>query len=342
MLSVVLAAPGRLDLVERPEPAAPTRGEALVGVRRVGICGTDHHAFAGRQNFIHYPCVLGHELAVEVLDLGDGVSHVQVGDLCAVLPYVACGSCDSCRRGRTNACERLQVLGVTREGGLQERLVVPAELLFPGHGLHPDQLALVETLGIGWHAMRRARPEDGDRVLVLGAGPIGLAVAQAVREFTDRVVICDLAAERRDFAASQGLTIVAGGADLATMLVEQFEGRRPSLVFDATGHRTSMESALGHAASGGRVVFVGHTRGPISLDNPTFHARELEVLASRNATAEDWREVVERVRSGRLDALSWVNHRASLESIVEELPLLVEDPGAVVKTIVDVGGPSHA
>lgn len=342
MLSVVLVAPGRLDLVERPEPAAPARGEALVAVRRVGICGTDHHAFAGRQNFIHYPCVLGHELAVEVLELGDGVSHVQVGDLCAVLPYVACGSCDSCRRRRTNACERLQVLGVTREGGLQERLVLPAEQLFPGHGLHADQLALVETLGIGWHAMRRARPEGGDRVLVLGAGPIGLAVAQAVREFTDRIVICDLVAERRDFAASQGLTSVPGGADLATTLPELFEGQRPSLVFDATGHQTSMESALGHAATGGRVVFVGHTRGHISIDNPTFHARELEVLASRNATAEDWREVVERVHAGRLDALSWINHRSSLESIVEDLPLLVKDPGAVVKTVVDLGGRSHA
>lgn len=342
MLSVVLAAPGRLDLVERPEPPAPLNGEVLVAVRRVGICGTDHHAFAGQQNFIHYPCVLGHELAVEVLALGPDVDHVEVGDLCAVLPYVACGSCDSCRRGRTNSCERLEVLGVTREGGLQEQMVVPSALLFPGEGLKPDQLALVETLGIGWHAMRRARPEAGDRVLVLGAGPIGLAVAQAVREFTDRIVIADLVAERRDFAVSQGLTTVPAGADLAGTLAELFEGQRPSLVFDATGHQTSMESALGHAATGGRVVFVGHTRGRISIDNPTFHARELEVLASRNATAEDWREVMERVRTGELDAMAWINHRASLESIVEELPSLVGEPGAVVKTVVDVGEGVHA
>jgi 2-desacetyl-2-hydroxyethyl bacteriochlorophyllide A dehydrogenase len=337
MLSVVLAAPGRLDLVERPEPPAPLSGEVLVGVRRVGICGTDHHAFAGRQNFIQYPCVLGHELAVEVLSLGPDVNHVQVGDLCAVIPYVACGSCDSCRRGRTNACERLQVLGVTREGGLQERMVVPASLLFPGDGLDADQLALVETLGIGWHAMRRARPEPGDRALVLGAGPIGLAVAQALTEFTDQIVIADLAAARRDFADSQGLNSVRVEADSRT-LPELFDGQRASLVFDATGHQTSMESALGHAATGGRVVFVGHTRGPISIDNPTFHARELEVMASRNATADDWHDVVKRVRTGQLDALSWINHRASLESIVEDLPSLVEESGAVVKAVVDVGG----
>lgn len=341
MLSVVLAAPGRLDLVERPEPPAPTNGEALVAVRRVGICGTDHHAFAGRQNFIDYPCVLGHELAVEVLALGDGVTRVQVGDLCAVLPYVACGSCDSCRRDRANACERLQVLGVTREGGLQEQMVVPAALLFPGNGLHLDQLALVETLGIGWHAMRRARPEGGDRVLVLGAGPIGLAVAQAVREFTDQIVIGDLVAARRDFAEAQGLTSVPVGDDLAGTLRELFDGQRPSLVFDATGHQGSMEEALGHAATGGRVVFVGHTRGAISVDNPTFHARELEVMASRNATAEDWCEVVERVHTGRLDALSWINHRASLESIIDDLPSLAHDHGAVVKTVVDLGGDRH-
>jgi 2-desacetyl-2-hydroxyethyl bacteriochlorophyllide A dehydrogenase len=342
MLSVVLVAPGRLDLVERPEPPAPKRGEALVAVCRVGICGTDHHAFAGRQNFIHYPCVLGHELAIEVLAVGPDVHHVSVGELCAVLPYVACGSCDSCRRGRTNACERLEVLGVTREGGLQEQMVVPADQLFPGDGLKPDQLALVETLGIGWHAVQRARPEAGERVLVLGAGPIGLAVAQAMRELTDQVVIADLVAARRDFAVSQGLTTVAVDADFAEALPELFGGQRPSLVFDATGHQASMERAVGHAATGGRVVFVGHTRGLISIHNPTFHARELEVMASRNATAEDWREVMERVRAGKLDALAWINHRASLESIAEDLPALVQEAGAVVKTVVDVGGCVHA
>lgn len=341
MLSVVLAAPGRLDLVERPEPPAPMSGEALVAVRRVGICGTDHHAFAGRQNFIHYPCVLGHELAVEVLALGPDVTHVEVGDLCSVLPYMSCGSCDSCLRGRTNSCERLEVLGVTREGGLQERMVVPAALLFPGEGLQPDQLALVETLGIGWHAMRRGRPEAGDRALVLGAGPIGLAVAQALREFTDQVVIADLAPARRDFAESQGLTTVPVEAGLIGSPPELFDGQRPTLVFDATGHRASMESALRHTATGGRVVFVGHTRGQISIDNPTFHARELEVMASRNATADDWHDVVKRVRTGQLDALSWINHRASLESIVEDLPSLVEETGAVVKTVVEVGDGTH-
>jgi hypothetical protein len=255
---------------------------------------------------------------------------------------VACGSCDSCRRGRTNSCERLEVLGVTREGGLQEQLVLPAALLFPGEGLHPDQLALVETLGIGWHAMRRARPEAGDRALVLGAGPIGLAVAQALREFTDQIVVGDLVAARRDFAESQGLTAVSIEAGPTGTLPELFDGQRPTLVFDATGHQASMESALGHAATGGRVVFVGHTKGSISIDNPTFHARELEVMASRNATAADWHDVVKRVHTGQLDALSWINHRASLESIIEDLPSLVEETGAVVKTVVDVGDGLHA
>jgi threonine dehydrogenase-like Zn-dependent dehydrogenase len=342
MLAAVLAAPGRLDLVERPEPPAPASGEALVAVRRVGICGTDHHAFAGRQNFIHYPCVLGHELAVEVLALGPDVTGVEVGDRCAVLPYVACGSCGSCRLGLTNSCELLEVLGVTREGGLQERMVVPSALLFPGEGLDLDQLALVEPLGVGWHAMRRARPEAGDRALVLGAGPIGLAVALAVQEFTDQVVIADLIASRRDFAESQGLTAVPVEAGPTGPLPQLFDGRAPSLVFDATGHQTSMEGALGYAATGGRVVFVGHTRGRISIDNPTFHARELEILASRNATADDWREVVQRVRAGRLDAVPWINDRASLESIIEDLPSLVEGPGTVVKTVIELGDPAHA
>ena len=191
MRAAVLRAPGTIDLVEHPEAPAPGYAQVLVAVRRVGICGTDYHAFGGTQNFISYPCVLGHELAVEVLEVGSGVTGVAEGDLRAVLPYVSCGTCAACRHGRTNCCARIEVLGVTRAGGLRERMVLPASLLFGGAGLTLDQLVLVETLGIGWHAVERGRPRPQDDVLVLGAGPIGLAVAQVARRRAGRVLVAD-------------------------------------------------------------------------------------------------------------------------------------------------------
>jgi 2-desacetyl-2-hydroxyethyl bacteriochlorophyllide A dehydrogenase len=319
------------------EARAPGRGEALVAVRRVGICGTDYHAFGGTQNFIEYPCVLGHELAVEVLEVGPGVDGVAVGDRCAVLPYVSCGACAACRRGRTNCCLRIEVLGVTRAGGLRERMVVPASLLFVGDGLTLDQLVLVETLGIGWHAVDRGAPDWLDHVLVLGAGPIGLAVAQAARARKAQVVVADVSPARVAFAAASGLESLTVDGGLAAAVLDRYDGDLPSLVVDASGNRASMEGAFGLVGTGGTLVLVGHTTGPLTFQNPGFHARELDVRASRNATPADWAQVIRGVRDGSLDAVGWVNHRTTLAAVADDLPRLAGSPGDVVKAVVEVG-----
>ena len=336
MQTAVLTAPGKIDLVERPEARAPGPREALVAVRRVGICGTDYHAFDGTQNFISYPCVLGHELAVEVLEVGPGVSAVVPGDLCAVLPYISCGTCAACRRGRTNCCVRIKVLGVTVAGGLQERMVLPAALLFVGRGLTLDQLVLVETLGIGWHAIDRVRLRAQDDVLVLGAGPIGLAVAQAAHRRTASVLVADVSPTRVAFAAASGHDSIAVDGDLTAAILDRYDGQLPSHVIDASGNRASMEGAFGLVGVGGTLVLVGHTTGPLTFQNPGFHARELDVLASRNATPEDWTQVIRAVQEGSLDALGWVNHRTTLAAIVEDLPRLADRPGDVVKAVVEL------
>jgi 2-desacetyl-2-hydroxyethyl bacteriochlorophyllide A dehydrogenase len=337
MQAAVLESPRSMMLVERADPADPGPGEVLVAVRRVGICGTDHHAYNGMQNFLVYPRVLGHELAVEVLEVGAGVTHLRPGDLCAVLPYVSCGTCRACQWGRTNCCERIKVLGVTEDGGLCERMVIPAALLFADPDLTLDQLVLVETLGIGWHAVARARPQPEDRVLVLGAGPIGLAVAQAARHRVEHLLIADISAERVGCAAASGLDTLLVDGDVAAQVLDRSDGGLPSVVFDATGSRQSMEAAFGLTGSCGTLVFVGHTTESLRFENPSFHARELDLRASRNATVSDWSEVITSAREGTLDALGWINHRTTLAGIVDELPRLAADPGRVVKTVVELG-----
>lgn len=341
MQAAVLARPGQLVLDERPDPPEPGPGEVLVAVRRVGICGTDHHAYGGTQNFFDYPRVLGHELAVEVLQTGAGVSRVVPGDACAVLPYLSCGACRPCRQGRANACERIAVLGVTRDGGLCDRMVLPQAHLFPMPGLSLDQLVLVEALGIGWHAMVRATPSPSDTVLVLGAGPIGLAVAQSTRDRVARIVLADLAPGRAAFARGLGFETLSAGEGLEAGVRDLLDGELPSVVFDATGSRASMEAAFGLTGACGTLVFVGHTRGPIEFANPGFHARELDVRASRNATTADWEGVLGAVAAGTLDASSWINHRTTLAGIVDDLPRLAADPGPVVKAVVEMGGGVH-
>jgi threonine dehydrogenase-like Zn-dependent dehydrogenase len=221
-------------------------------------------------------------------------------------------------------------------------MLVPATHLFTDPELTLDQLVLIETLGVGWHAVARAQPGPRDSVLVLGAGPIGLAVAQGTRARVERLVVADVSPERVAFAESCGFEAILVDGGLEAEVRTRNAGALPSLVFDATGSRASMEAAFGLTGSCGTLVFVGHTRGSLTFENPSFHARELDVRASRNATFGDWSEVIAAARDGTLDALSWINHRTSLSGIVEELPALAADPGRVVKTVVDIGGGGEA
>lgn len=337
MRHAVLERPGVMALRDRAEPDRPGPDDVVVAPRRVGICGTDHHAFLGRQNFFAYPRVLGHELAVEVVEVGAAVEHLRPGDRCAVLPYLSCGSCGSCGRGRANCCERIDVLGVTVDGGLSERLVVPGSSLFVGNDLSFDQLVLVETLGIGWHAAVRSGARDDDAVLIVGAGPIGLAAAQALRGRVERLLLADVSPDRVAFAAASGFETVVADASLVTTVRESLGGRLPTVLLDATGSVGAMEGAPMLLAHGGTIVFVGHTTGELRIHNPTFHAREIDLRASRNATVADWAGVMAGVRDGSLDAAAWINRRVTLAGIVDELPRLAEQPGSTVKAVVEIG-----
>lgn len=181
MRAVLLEKPESFRLIDVPEPPAPAPGEAVVRVFRVGICGTDYSGYLGKMPFFSYPRIPGHELGVEVLAVGDGVSNVKPGDRCAVEPYINCQKCYSCIRGHTNCCENHQTLGVHCDGGLRPLFTVPARKLHVSSKLSFEQLALVETLAIGCHAVDRGNPKADETILVIGAGPIGLSVVEFAR-----------------------------------------------------------------------------------------------------------------------------------------------------------------
>src|SRR5687767_8509009 len=199
MKTILLEKPGHFTLTSTPEPDQPRPGEALVRVHRIGICGTDYGGFLGKMPFYSYPRIPGHELGVEVLQTGDGVTNVKPGDRCSVEPYMNCEKCFACRRGASNCCENLKVLGVMMDGGMRERFVVPAHKLHPSSQLSLDQLALVETLAIGCHAVNRGNPRQDEHVLVIGAGPIGLSTLEFVKLSGARSIVLDLNEQRLDF-----------------------------------------------------------------------------------------------------------------------------------------------
>ena len=338
MKTVVLTKPRQLELTDTKEPGGLPANHALVKIHRVGICGTDLHAYLGDQAFFSYPRILGHELGVEIVALGaEGNAHnLAVGDTCAVLPYLSDGSCVACRRGKPNCCVATQVLGVHIDGGMREFISVPLDLLIKSDALALDQLAQVEMLAVGAHAVRRAQLEPDETVLVVGAGPIGLGTLVAAGQRAKRVVALDVSQQRLEFVAQQGLAeTVASEGDVVASLKDVLAGDLPTAVFDATGSAGSMMKTPDYAAHGGRIVFVGHTKESLSFDNPTLHSKELSLLTSRNATREDFTRVMASLEQKTFDLAAWITHRATPESLVRAFPTLLEPDTGVIKAMLE-------
>jgi 2-desacetyl-2-hydroxyethyl bacteriochlorophyllide A dehydrogenase len=335
MLTIVLETPGRFAAVDRPEPAAAP-GTALVRVHRIGVCGTDLHAFAGKQPFFNYPRVLGHELGVEVLEAGDAPHGLRAGDRCSVEPYLNCGTCISCRRGKPNCCTTLQVLGVHIDGGMQPLLRVPARKLHQSAQLDYDQLALVETLGIGAHAVERAQLAAGEFVLVIGAGPIGLSVIQFAQARGVKLAVMDVSDARLEFVRQLGVAHTLKPGAAVEDLKQIGGGDLPTCVIDATGNPSSMMGCFELPAHGGRIVFVGLFQGDVTFNDPNFHRRELTILASRNATPGTFREVISLVEAGKIDTRPWITHRFKLADTPSVFPRDIAGNPAVLKAMIEL------
>jgi alcohol dehydrogenase len=340
MKAIQLEQPQQFRRIEVPEPPAPGAGEALVRVHRIGICGTDYSGYLGKMPFFSYPRIPGHELGVEVLAVGAGVENVKVGDRCSVEPYMNCGACYSCRHGRGNCCENLKVIGVMTDGGMRERIILPAHKLHPANALSPEQCALVETLAIGCHAVNRGAPVEGETVLVIGAGPIGLSVIEFAKLSGARTIVMDMNEQRLAFVReTMGVpdTIFTrgDGAELET-LKAMTDGTLAQVVIDATGSNKSMSQALNYVGFTGRLVFVGITTQEVSFGHPLMHRREMTLLASRNAHPADFTRIVQLIGEGRIDTRPWITHRAKFDEMIDAFPSWLKPETGVIKAVVSV------
>jgi threonine dehydrogenase-like Zn-dependent dehydrogenase len=333
MRAISLNQPGDFQFTDLPAAPAPNTGEALVRIRTIGICGTDLHAFKGRQPFFSYPRILGHELGVEVLRVGPGVTHLQEGDLCAVNPYLACGECISCRRGKTNCCIQLKVLGVHTDGGMRDEMILPAAHLYPSKSLSLEELALIETLGIGCHAVNRAQPVPGERALVIGAGPIGCTVMEFLRLKGIDYEVLDLSESRRNFATTY---MGASRVHASNESVLDQTPELPTTVFDCTGNKNSMQDAFRYTAAGGKLVFVGLFVGDVTFHDPDpFHRRELTILSSRNATPDEHRFILGHVEAGNIKTKHWVSERCEVANMFDRFPTWTEPTSGILKAVVN-------
>ncbi|HEY3289979.1 MAG TPA: zinc-binding alcohol dehydrogenase family protein [Anaerolineae bacterium] len=317
MKTVTLDQPYRFTFSDTPSPEACADGEALVRVHQVGICGSDIHAWHGRQPFFSYPRIIGHELGVEIVEIGVNDLGLKSGDRCSVEPYINCGHCIACRHGKSNCCTSLQVLGVHADGGMREYIKVPINKLHKSNTLTLEQLALVETLGIGSHAVDRAMVGSDEYALVIGAGPIGMSVIQFAKLSGARLIVLDINSQRLDFVQHQfGVEYTLNASDKPLdRVMEITSGDLPTVVFDATGNATSMMGAFQYVAHGGRLVFVGLMQGDITFHDPLFHRREMTILSSRNGLPVNFCRIISLMESGAVNTSPWITHRASCEEI---------------------------
>lgn len=339
MKTLVLEKPGELRVADTAQPGKPAADTALVRVHRIGVCGTDIHAFNGKQPFFSYPRILGHELGVEIVEIGANERGLKPGDRCAVEPYINCEKCVACRRGKPNCCVNMSVLGVHQDGGMREFFHVPVRKLHPSSKLTLDQLALVETLGIGAHAVARAQLERGEAVLVIGAGPIGLSVIQFVKAAGARAIVADINAQRLEFCQKQlgaDESINSAEANVVDALKKFTDGDLPTAVFDATGNLKSMNASFDYPAHGGRLIFVGLLQGEITFNDPNFHRRELTLQASRNALPEDFTRIISLIEAGKIDTRPWITHRAPLDTVPAQFAGWTRPESGVLKAMIEV------
>lgn len=323
MRQIILNQPGDFEEQSAPSPR-PGPDEALVRVRSIGVCGTDLHAFAGRQPFFEYPRILGHELGVEILEIPDNDRGLSVGDNCCVEPYINNPESHASKLGRPNCCEDLQVMGVHVDGGMRGLFHVPVRLLHKSDKLSYDQLALVETLGIGQHAVERSGIGEGQHALIIGAGPIGLGTMQFAKAEGAEVTVLDISPERLAFVGNLGVEAVNSVGD-----------RTFDYVFDATGSKGSMEKSFDYCAHGATLVFIGLVLDHISFHDPSFHRKELTLKSSRNS-AHAFPKIIQMIEEGRIDTSPWVNHRLKLEQVPSDFQQLGKKPD-LVKAVIEVG-----
>ena len=340
MRAIRLDEPKHFSYVDVDEPDSPAAGQALVRTHRMGICGTDYSGYLGKMPFFRYPRIPGHELGVEVLAIGTGVTNVRAGDRCSVEPYMNCGTCYACRRGNGNCCENLNVIGVMVDGGLCERFLTRADKLHPSEKLSFEQLALVETLAIGCHATDRGAPDQDDHVLIIGAGPIGLATLEFTRLTGARITVMDMAESRLEFCKkTYGIphTIVfrGDGSELEQMRGIT-GGDMYQAVTDATGNNRSMGHAVNYLAHTGELIYVGITTDEVSFPHPAMHRREATIKGSRNALPRDFTRIIRLIEDGTINTNPWITHRTRFDQLVDQFESYLRPEAGVIKAVIQV------
>ena len=337
MKALVCERPGLFQYIRKEKPLLQD-AHAVLKIKRIGICGTDLHAFEGTQPFFNYPRILGHELAAEIVDIGNNIEF-GIGDKVTFSPYFYCGKCIACRNGLTNCCADIKVFGVHIDGGMSEFISVPVRYLIKGNEMSFEELALVEPLAIGAHGIRRARVKPGEFVLVIGAGPIGLGIMEFAGIAGANVIAMDVNDQRLRFCREKlevAHIINPSTQDALAQLKSITSDDMPTVVIDATGNLQAINNAFQYMAHGARYVLVGLQRNEIVVSHPEFHKREAALMSSRNATTEDFNHVLNCMKNKLFDPSAYITHRVRFDDVKDNFESWLNPATGVIKAMVTV------
>jgi threonine dehydrogenase-like Zn-dependent dehydrogenase len=337
MKALMLKGPGDAAVADVPEPVLPGNDEILLKVRKVGLCGSDLNSYRGRNPLISYPRILGHEVAATVLELNPDHPEWRPGTDVAVSPYTNCGRCASCLHGRPNACQFNQTLGVQRDGALTEMIAIPAARLYRAH-LSLQELCLVEPLTVGFHAVARGRVTAGDTVAVFGCGGVGLGAVSGAAFRGARVVGIDVDDDKLATAREAGAahTVNSAAGDLHGELAELTNGQGPDVIIEAIGLPQTFRAAVEEVAFTGRVVYIGYAKEQVAYETRLFVQKELDILGSRNAQPEDFRDVIRMLEAKRFPVNEAITHTVTLNDAPEILAAWDCEPARFGKILIAV------
>jgi 2-desacetyl-2-hydroxyethyl bacteriochlorophyllide A dehydrogenase len=336
MKALVLQQPGEVSVMSVIAPVQ-TDDTVLLQVNRVGLCGSDLNSYRGKNPMISYPRILGHEVAATIVEPSKSHPQFSAGSHVTLSPYTQCGKCPSCLRNRPNACQFNETMGVQRNGALAEYISVPADKLYAA-SLSLKELCLVEPLTVGFHAVARGRVTADDIVAVIGCGGVGLGAVAASGFRGARTIAVDVDDVKLGIALKAGATDAINSArdDMHAKLQELTNGRGPDVIVEAIGLPQTFRAAVEEVAFTGRVVYIGYAKEPVAYETRLFVQKELDILGSRNALPEDFREVIAMLEAGRFPVDQAVSHEVSLDEAPEVLKAWSANPAAYSKIMIEI------
>ena len=339
MLQQVMTAPGKIEFREIETPV-PKAGEVLIRIMKIGVCGSDIHVWHGKHPFTSYPVTQGHEVSGEIAALGAGVENLEVGQKVTIQPQVVCGKCYPCRHGKYNLCETLKVMGFQTTGVASEYFAVDAAKVTPlPQEMSFDEGAMIEPLAVAVHAVRKFGDMRGMRVAVLGAGPIGILVAQAAKGMgAESVLITDISDLRLEKARQCGVDFCVNTceADFGEALVSSFGPDKADVIYDCAGNNVTMGQAICCARKGSTIILVAVFAGMAEVDLAVLNDHELDLNTTMMYRNEDYLEAIELVRAGKVDLKPLISKHFAFRDYAEAYRYIDENRETTMKVIIDV------